>query len=71
MSNNTAPVVAAGAGKGTSNKTITVNNNPTIIVNGNQPDDLEEKLEKNNHSLLQQVDEKLKDDGDERRTRFE
>lgn len=71
VSNNTAPVVAAGAGKGTSNKTITVNNNPTIIVNGNQPDDLEEKLEKNNQSLLQQVDEKLKDDGDERRTRFE
>lgn len=68
---NTAPVVAAGAGTTNNNKSIVINNNPTIIINGNQPDDLEEKLERNNQSLLLQVDEKLKDDEDERRTRFE
>lgn len=69
----TAPTVAAGSGSrnGGGGKTITVNNNPTIIVNGNRPDDLEEKLERNNQNLLQQIDEKLSSDEDERRTRFE
>lgn len=68
----TAPTVAAAAGgHGSGNKTITINNNPTIIVNGDKPDDLEEKLERNNQNLLQQVDEKLSNNEDEGRTRFE
>lgn len=69
----TAPTVATAAagGHGSGNKTITINNNPTIIVNGDKPDDLEEKLERNNQNLLQQVDEKLSNNEDEGRTRFE
>ena len=69
----TAPTVATAAagGHGSGNKTITINNNPTIIVNGDKPDDLEEKLERNNQNLLQQVDEKLSNNDDEGRTRFE
>lgn len=66
-----APTVTAGSGSGSGSKTITINNNPTIIVNGDKPDDLEEKLERNNQNLLQQVDEKLSSNEDEGRTRFE
>lgn len=68
----TAPTVAAGSsGSGSGSKIITINNNPTIIVNGDKPDDFEEKMERNNQNLLQQVDEKLSSNEDEGRTRFE
>lgn len=67
----TAPTMATGKGSGSGSKTITINNNPTIIINGDKPDDLEEKLERNNQTLLQQVDEKLSSSEDEGRTRFE
>ena len=67
----TAPTLTAGKGSGSGSKTITINNNPTIIINGDKPDDLEEKLERNNQTLLQQVDEKLSGSEDEGRTRFE
>ena len=74
---NTAPIVAAGAGSsgtsgagGTNN--VTINNNPTIVVNGDQPDDLEEKLEENNQRLLRQVENMLDDKADkEERQRYE
>lgn len=68
-----APTMTAGSGSGSGggSKTITINNSPTIIVNGEKPDDLEEKLERNNQNLLQQVDEKLNSNEDEGRTRFE
>ena len=65
----TAPTLTAGKGSGSGS--ITINNNPTIIINGDKPDDLEEKLERNNQTLLQQVDEKLSGSEDEGRTRFE
>ena len=48
---------------------ITINNNPTIHVDGNKPGDLEEKLEENNKRLLQRVKDLLdKRDDDERRS---
>ena len=67
---NAAPIVAAGVGNsgsgssagGTNN--VTINNNPTIVVNGDQPDDLEEKLEENNQRLLRQVENMLDDKAD-------
>lgn len=44
----------------------------TIVVNGDQPDDLEEKLEANNKKLLQEVEDLLdKKEDDERRSRYE
>lgn len=67
----TAPTLTAGKGSGSGSKNITINNSPTIIINGDKPDDLEEKLERNNQTLLQQVDEKLSSSEDEGRTRFE
>ena len=66
---NTAPIMAMGSGNSGGSHTITINNSPTIIVKGNQPDNLEETLERNNQSLLQQIDEKLSGE-DEGRTRF-
>lgn len=63
---NTAPTVAAGTSVtnngGTNN--IEINNSPTIIVNGDQPDDLEAKLEENNQKLLKQVENLLDDKKD-------
>lgn len=74
---NTAPIVAAGAGSGGTSSAggtnnVTINNNPTIVVNGDQPDDLEEKLEENNQRLLRQVENMLDDKADkEERQRYE
>lgn len=74
---NTAPIVAAGAGSGGTSgaggtNNVTINNNPTIVVNGDQPDDLEEKLEENNQRLLRQVENMLDDKADkEERQRYE
>lgn len=65
-----APAVAGEKGAGGGSRTIIINNSPTIIVNGGAPDDLEDKLKRNNQELLQQVDEKLGSD-DDGRTRFE
>ena len=65
---NAAPTVAAGVGSGGSSaggtNNVTINNNPTIVVNGDQPDDLEEKLEENNQRLLRQVENMLDDKAD-------
>lgn len=60
---------AAAAGGGISGG-ITINNSPTIVVNGNQPGDLEAKLEANNQSLLQQIEAKLSGYSNERRTAY-
>ena len=68
---NTAPTVAAGAGVTNNDRTnhVEIHNSPTIVVNGDQPGDLEEKLEENNRRLLQQVKDLLdKRDDDERRS---
>ena len=67
---NAAPTVATGVGSGGSSgnaggtNNVTINNNPTIVVNGDQPDDLEEKLEENNQRLLRQVENMLDDKAD-------
>lgn len=61
------PELRSGAGQ--SSITVTINNHPTIHVDGNKPGDLEEKLEENNRRLLQQVKDLLdKRDDDERRS---
>lgn len=67
----TAPEVTRNpSGGGTQN--LTINNSPTIIVQGDKPDDLEQKLEENNQKLLQQVREMQRQDAeDERRAVYE
>lgn len=63
---NTAPTVATGTSvtnNGGKNN-IEINNSPTIIVNGDKPDDLEAKLEENNQKLLKQVENLLDDKKD-------
>ena len=51
---------------------MTINNSPTIIVQGDKPDDLEQKLEANNQKLIQQVREMQRQDAeDERRAVYE
>lgn len=54
---------------------IEVNNNPTIKVDGAKPNDLEDKLKKNNQELLEQIDERVDErlrrkEDDERRSRY-
>lgn len=76
ITNNNAPENAPGVSApelrsttGQRSVTVTINNNPTIHIDGDQPGDLEEKLEENNRRLLQQVKELLdKRDDDERRS---
>ena len=51
---------------------ITITNSPVIHVDGEKPDDLEEKLEENNRRLLQEVEDLLdKKDDDERRSKYD
>ena len=51
---------------------MTVNNNPTIVVNGDTPGDLEEKLEQNNQKLLREFEEITRQKNeDERRSEYE
>lgn len=67
-----APEVMKTAGQGGGGNNIQVTNSPTIIVNGDKPDDLEEKLEENNRKLLQEVENRLdKKNDDERRSRYD
>lgn len=66
-----APEVVSGAGQG-GGISLTINNNPTVYVEGDKPGDLEEKLEENNRNLLQEVEDLLdKRNDDERRSRHE
>lgn len=69
-----APTVAAGAGVTNNDRTnhVEIHNSPTIVVNGDQPGDLEAKLEENNQKLLKQVENLLDDKADkEERQRYE
>lgn len=70
---NTAPEVTAGAGNnGGGAKNVTINNNPTIVVNGDNPEDLDAKLEENNKRLLRDVEELLDEKEDkERRQKYD
>lgn len=76
ITNNNAPENVPGVSApelrsttGQSSITVTINNNPTIHVDGDKPGDLEEKLEENNRRLLEQVKDLLdKRDDDERRS---
>jgi len=66
------PEVVSGAGQQGGGISLTVNSNPTIYVEGDKPDDLEEKLEENNRNLLREVEDLLdKRSDDERRSRHE
>lgn len=70
--NNTAPEVAAGAGNGGGAKNVTINNNPTIVINGDKPEDLDAKLEENNRKLLRDVEDLLDEKEDkERRQKYD
>lgn len=61
--------VAVGAGGGT---TIHVLNQPTIVVEGDKPDDLDEKLRRNNEDLINRIDERFRRQADdERRGRYD
>lgn len=71
---NTAPTVAAGVGVMNNDRTnhVEIHNSPTIVVNGDQPGDLEAKLEENNQKLLRQVENLLDDKADkEERQRYD
>ena len=62
-------VIAAGGGGG---YTITLHSSPTIVVDGNRPDDLDQKLEENNRRLLREFEEAVrKKEDDERRSDYE
>lgn len=61
--------VAVGAGGGT---TIHIVNQPTIVVEGDKPDDLDEKLRRNNEDLMNRIDERFRRrEDDERRGRYD
>lgn len=68
----TAPEVTRNPGRGGGTQKITVNNSPTIVVNGDKPDDLEQKLEANNQKLIREIREMQRQDAeDERRAVYE
>lgn len=68
----TAPEVTRNPSGGGGTQNLTVNNSPTIIVQGNEPDDLEQKLEANNQKLIQEIREIQRQEAeDERRAVYE
>ena len=70
---NTAPEVTPGAGNsGGSANNVTINNSPTIVVNGDKPEDLDAKLEENNRKLLRDVEDLLDEKEDkEKRQKYD
>lgn len=68
---HTAPeVVSETSSRGGNN--IVINNNPTVIVNGDKTDDLDAKLEANNKRLLRDVEDLLDEKEDkERRQKYD
>ena len=67
----TAPEVTRNPGGG-GTQNITVNNSPTIIVEGDKPDDLDQKLEENNQKLIREIREMQRQEAeDERRAVYE
>ncbi len=68
----TAPEVTRNPGRGGGTQNITVNNSPTIIVQGDKPDDLDQKLEENNQKLIREFREIQRQEAeDERRMVYE
>ena len=68
----TAPEVTRNPGRGGGTQNLTVNNSPTIIVQGDKPDDLDQKLEANNQKLIREIREMQRQDAeDERRAVYE
>jgi TP901 family phage tail tape measure protein len=66
-----APELQTAAGEGNQEITLRVENNPTIIVNGEQPQDLERQLQANNENLIRRIMEMLQaQKEDERRRRY-
>lgn len=64
------PQVPYGMGGG--NTYVTINNNPTVVVEGDQPEDLEETLQRNNDDLLRKVEDLMdKKADDERRMQYD
>ena len=71
-SHNAAPEVTAGAGNGGGTNNFTINNNPTIVIEGDKPEDLDAKLEANNQRLLHEVEELMEQKEDkERRQKYD
>lgn len=71
-SQNAAPEVTPGAGSGGGAKNVTINNNPTIVINGDKPEDLDARLEENNRKLLRDVEDLLDEKEDkERRQKYD
>lgn len=70
---NTAPEVTAGVGSGGgSANNVTINNSPTIVINGDKPEDLDAKLEENNRKLLRDVEDLLDEKEDkEKRQKYD
>lgn len=69
---NAAPEVTPGAGNGGGTNNFTINNNPTIVINGDKPEDLDAKLEENNRKLLRDVEDLLDEKEDkERRQKYD
>lgn len=66
------PEVTAPPPGGRGPQNVTINNSPTIMVQGDTPGDLEDKLEQNNQKLLRDVKDLLRQqDEDERRSEYE
>ncbi|RPF48262.1 TP901 family phage tail tape measure protein [Hydrogenoanaerobacterium saccharovorans] len=57
MSNVTAPAVAVG---GQTSKSIVINSTPKIYVDGNRPNDLDEKLKNYSQELLYTIENRLR-----------
>ena len=69
---NIAPEVAWGAGGNGGAKNVTINNSPTIVINGDKPEDLEDKLKENNERILRSIEELLDEkENKERRQRYD
>ena len=60
----------SGGNSGNEGGAITIESNPTFIINGDKPEGLEEAFRKNNQNLLQMIMEYLRSREDERRTRL-
>ena len=68
----TAPEVTRNPSGGGGTQNLTITNSPTIVVQGDKPDDLDRKLEENNRKLIQDIREMQRQDAeDERRTVYE
>lgn len=66
------PEVTRNPSGGGGTQNLTINNSPTIIVQGDKPDDLDQKLEENNQKLIRDIREMQRQDAEaERRSDYE